>query len=80
MQEQRHDLGAACAWLARALVRAEEPVMRAHGVEMWDYAVLGALEDGPALAAEVAAMRARRSARKETSPVTARLDARDPAS
>jgi len=38
------------------------------------------LTDGPALAAEVAAMRARRSARKETSPLTARLDPRDPAS
>ncbi|KGN35284.1 hypothetical protein, partial [Knoellia aerolata] len=37
------------------------------------------LADGPALAAEVAAMRARRSARKETQPVTARLDPRDPA-
>ncbi|MFW5471523.1 primosomal protein N' [Knoellia sp. CPCC 206435] len=37
------------------------------------------LADGPALAAEVAAMRARRSARKEAQPVTARLDPRDPA-
>ncbi|WP_404382356.1 primosomal protein N' [Knoellia locipacati] len=37
------------------------------------------LADGPALAAEVAAMRARRSARKESTPVTARLDPRDPA-
>ena len=37
------------------------------------------LSDGPALAAEVAAMRARRSARKEAQPVTARLDPRDPA-
>ena len=37
------------------------------------------LADGPALAAEVAAMRARRSARKEGQPVTARLDPRDPA-
>ena len=45
---QRHDLGAAFAWLARAMFRAEEPVMRAHDVEMWDYAVLVALEEGPA--------------------------------
>lgn len=37
------------------------------------------LVDGPALAAEVAAMRARRSARKEPAQVTARLDPRDPA-
>ena len=38
------------------------------------------LADGPALAAEVAAMRARRSARKEAAQVTARLDPRDPTS
>lgn len=38
------------------------------------------LSDGPALAAEVAAMRARRSARKDTAPLMARLDPRDPAS
>ena len=38
------------------------------------------LAQGAALAAEVAAMRARRSARKETAPVTARLDPRDPTS
>lgn len=38
-----------------------------------------ALADGPGLAAEVAAMRARRSARKDTSPLVARLDPRDPA-
>lgn len=45
---QRYDLGAAFAWLARAMLRAEEPVLRAHDVEMWDYAVLTALLDGPA--------------------------------
>ncbi|KRE41273.1 primosomal protein N' [Knoellia sp. Soil729] len=38
------------------------------------------LPQGPALAVEVAAMRARHSARKETSPVAARLDPRDPTS
>ncbi|KGN32509.1 primosome assembly protein PriA [Knoellia sinensis KCTC 19936] len=36
------------------------------------------LDGGPTLAAEVAAMRARRSARKDSAPVTARLDPRDP--
>jgi DNA-binding MarR family transcriptional regulator len=46
--DQRHDLGAAFAWLARALMGAEEPVLRAHQVEMWDYAVLTALLTGPA--------------------------------
>ena len=48
MSAQRHDLGAAFAWLARAMVKAEEPVLRAHDVEMWDYVVLVALEDAPA--------------------------------
>jgi DNA-binding MarR family transcriptional regulator len=45
---QRQDLGASFARLARAVLRAEDPVMRAHGVEMWDYAVLAELEGGPA--------------------------------
>lgn len=48
MSAQRHDLGAAFARLARAMVKAEEPVLRAHDVEMWDYVVLVALEDAPA--------------------------------
>ena len=48
MVEQRHDLGASFAWLARALVKAEEPVLRAHEVEMWDYVVLTALREGAA--------------------------------
>jgi len=38
------------------------------------------LSHGPALAAEVAAMRARRSARKDTAPLNARLDPKDPTS
>lgn len=37
------------------------------------------LEDGADLAAEVAAMKARRSARKESATLTSRLDPRDPA-
>lgn len=48
MDGQRHDLGAAFAWLARAMITAEEPILRAHDVEMWDYVVLSALEGGPA--------------------------------
>jgi DNA-binding MarR family transcriptional regulator len=46
--EQRHDLGAAFARLARMMIEAETPVLRAHDVEMWDYAVLSTLEEGPA--------------------------------
>jgi DNA-binding MarR family transcriptional regulator len=48
MSEQRHDLGVSFALLTRAMIEAETPVLRAHAVEMWDYGVLAALEDGPA--------------------------------
>ena len=41
---QRHDLGASFARLTRALIEAEGPILRAHDVEMWDYAVLSTLE------------------------------------
>lgn len=75
MVEQRHDVGAACAWLARAMVEAEGPVLRAHGIEMWDYAVLGALESGPAPAqAELAAAVGRD--RTRLIPILDRLEAR----
>lgn len=48
MTGQRHDLGASFYRLARAMLDAEQPVLREHGVEMWDYAVLAELEHGPA--------------------------------
>lgn len=44
MTEQRHDLGASFARLTRAMIEAEKPILRTHGIEMWDYVVLGALE------------------------------------
>lgn len=53
------------------------PLPRDEGVER--VVLTAPLADGGALAAEVAAMRARRSAGKETATVTARLDPRDPA-
>jgi DNA-binding MarR family transcriptional regulator len=75
MSEQRHDLGAAFARLARAMMDAEAPVMRAHDVEMWDYAVLGALEDGPApTQSELAAAVGRDKTR--LIPILDRLEAR----
>lgn len=37
------DLGALLYALTRAVVAAEEPVLRAHDVEMWDYVVLSRL-------------------------------------
>jgi DNA-binding MarR family transcriptional regulator len=72
---QRHDLGAAFAWLARALITAEGPVLRAHDLEMWDYAVLGSLEGGPApTQSELAAAVGRDKTR--LIPILDRLEAR----
>lgn len=48
MGSPRKDLGAAFAWLTRAMVELELPLLRRHGLEMWDYAVLNQLVDGPA--------------------------------
>lgn len=48
MTGQRHDLGASFARLARAMIEAETPILRAHEVEMWDYAVLSALASAAA--------------------------------
>jgi DNA-binding MarR family transcriptional regulator len=47
-QDQREDLGALLHRLMRRVLEAETPLLAARGVEMWDYAVLGALESGPA--------------------------------
>jgi DNA-binding MarR family transcriptional regulator len=33
--------------LLRELVAAEQPILRAHGVSMWAYVVLGALDQSP---------------------------------
>jgi DNA-binding MarR family transcriptional regulator len=43
----RRDLAWMMAPLARALVAAEEPVLRAHQVSMWGYVVLSTLADQP---------------------------------
>jgi DNA-binding MarR family transcriptional regulator len=44
---RRRDLAAMVAQLARGLVAAEEPVLRAHEVSMWGYVVLNALAEQP---------------------------------
>ncbi|MGI5502307.1 MarR family winged helix-turn-helix transcriptional regulator [Lentzea sp. CA-135723] len=44
---RRRDLAAMIAPLQRALVAAEQPVLRAHGLSMWGYVVLDALEGQP---------------------------------
>jgi DNA-binding MarR family transcriptional regulator len=48
MSGPRRDLGDALYRLARLVAEREVPVLRGHGVEMWDYVVLGGLEHGPA--------------------------------
>jgi DNA-binding MarR family transcriptional regulator len=47
-REERRDLAAMLHPLTRALVAAELPVLARHGISMWGYVVLNALEDGPA--------------------------------
>jgi len=43
----RPDLAAMAVPLARALVAAEEPILRAHDISMWGYIVLTALAEQP---------------------------------
>jgi len=45
--EDRRDLAAMFAPLARALAAREEPVLHAHRISMWGYVVLTALVDQP---------------------------------
>ena len=45
--DDRRDLAAMLAPLARALIAREEPVLQAHGISMWGYVVLTALAEQP---------------------------------
>jgi len=45
--DDRRDLAAMFAPLARALIAREEPVLQAHGISMWGYLVLTALAEQP---------------------------------
>jgi len=45
--DDRRDLAAMLAPLARTLVAREEPALRAHGISMWGYVVLTALAEQP---------------------------------
>lgn len=47
MDGRRPDLAAMIAPLQRALIAAEQPVLRAHGLSMWGYVVLTALDSEP---------------------------------
>jgi DNA-binding MarR family transcriptional regulator len=44
----RRDLAAMLRPLVRALIAAELPVLARHGISMWGYVVLNALDGGPA--------------------------------
>jgi DNA-binding MarR family transcriptional regulator len=44
----RRDLAAMLHPLVRALIAAELPVLARHGISMWGYVVLNALDDSPA--------------------------------
>jgi DNA-binding MarR family transcriptional regulator len=46
-KETRPDLAAMLAQLARQTVAAEQPVLAAHGLSMWGYIVLSALDRSP---------------------------------
>lgn len=48
MAKERPDLAAMIVPLGRALLAAERPVLEEHGLTMWAYAVLLALNEGPA--------------------------------
>lgn len=48
MSRPRRDLGALLYRLANVVIDHEVPVLRELDIEMWDYAVLGGLEYGPA--------------------------------
>ena len=45
--DDRRDLAAMLAPLARTLIAREEPALRAHGISMWGYVVLTALAEQP---------------------------------
>jgi DNA-binding MarR family transcriptional regulator len=45
---RRRDLAAMLQPLVRALIAAELPVLDRHGISMWGYVVLNALDGGPA--------------------------------
>ncbi|AXB41156.1 MarR family winged helix-turn-helix transcriptional regulator [Amycolatopsis albispora] len=45
--DRRPDLAAMLGGLMRRLMAAEAPVLEEHGLSMWGYVVLSALDDGP---------------------------------
>jgi DNA-binding MarR family transcriptional regulator len=75
MTSERPDLGATLHRLAGLVIDREIPVLRGHGVQMWDYVVLSGLGRGPAPSqAELAAAVGRD--RTRLIPILDRLEAR----
>lgn len=71
----RLDLAHALSLVLRSALAAEEPVLQAHDLQMWDYAVLGALEGGPAPTQGELAQAVRRD-QTRLIPILDRLEAR----
>ncbi|UJW31673.1 MarR family transcriptional regulator [Saccharothrix sp. AJ9571] len=46
-ERKRPDLAAMLGGLMRGLMAAEAPILEEHGLSMWGYVVLSALDDGP---------------------------------
>jgi len=76
MTPDREDLGAVLTRVAQAVVRREEPLLAAHGLDMWEYAVLSRLRTG---AAPTQAQLAEAVGRDATRiiPILDRLQSRD---
>jgi DNA-binding MarR family transcriptional regulator len=75
VHDDRLDLAHALSLVLRAAVAAEEPVLRDHGLQMWDYTVLGALEHGPAPTQSELATAVRRD-KTRLLPILDRLESR----
>ncbi|WP_344412685.1 MarR family transcriptional regulator [Pseudonocardia ailaonensis] len=69
------ELAAAFHRLARTAIDAELPVLRAHDLQMWDYAVLRGLREGPAQTQATLADAVGRD-RTRLIPILDRLEAR----
>jgi len=75
VRDDRLDLAHALSLVLRAALAAEEPVLQAHDLQMWDYVVLNALERGAAPTQSELAAAVRRD-KTRLLPILDRLEAR----
>ena len=75
MSATRRDLGAMLQQLLLVVIDAELPILERHGIEMWDYAVLGGLEHGSAQTQTELAAAVRRD-KTRLIPILDRLEGR----